>query len=320
MKLSSLAKLAVCGAGAVCGVGVLVDDLLVHRKFELPEALKTVFSGTDMSETRVMADELTAWLENYGYERVYITNKAGHKLTGYLMRPAEPSDIYVFCSHGYRCNAKREFCGFVQYYLKRGCNVLLVDHRAAGESEGTYIGFGYYESQDSLQWLDYLNDTYGKDISIIIHGVSMGSATVMLMSGNEALPENVRFIVADCGFTSAWDEFEVKLQAMKIPTWPLLPFVNAVNKRVAGYDFKTDTDAVAAVKKAKVPMLFVHGTADGFVPCDMVYQVYAACGSEYKDLMLVEGAQHAGSVVTDPLGYEAKLDEMMAKFVPQKAD
>lgn len=315
MKLSSLLKLGVFGAGAVCGAGVLVDDLLVHRKFELPEALKTFFSGTDMSETRVMADDLTAWLENYGYERLTLTNKDGLKLAGYLMRPAEPSDIYVFCSHGYRCNGKREFCGFVQYYLSRGCNVLIVDHRASGESEGTYIGFGYYEAQDSLQWLDYLNETYGKDISIIVHGVSMGSATVMLMSGSDDLPENVKLIIADCGFTSAWDEFEAKLDGMKIPRWPLLPLVNAVNRYVAGYDFKTDTDAVAAVKKARVPMLFVHGTADGFVPCDMVYDVYGACASEHKELLLVEGAQHAGSVVTDPVAYEAKLDEMIDKYV-----
>ncbi len=315
MKFSSLLKLGVFGAGAVCGAGVLVDDLLVHRKFELPEALKTVFSGTDMSETREMADDLTAWLENYGYERLTLTNKDGHKLAGYLMRPAEPSDIYVFCSHGYRCNGKREFCGFVQYYLNRGCNVLIVDHRASGESEGTYIGFGYYEAKDSIQWLEYLNETYGNDISIIVHGVSMGSATVMLMSGSEDLPENVKLIIADCGFTSAWDEFEAKLQSLKLPVWPVLPLVNEINKRVAGYDFKHDTDAVAAVKKAKVPMLFVHGTADGFVPCDMVYEVYAACGSEHKELLLVEGAQHAGSVVTDPLAYEAKLDEMIDRYV-----
>ena len=315
MKFSSLLKLGVFGAGAVCGAGVLIDDLLVHRKFELPEALKTFFSGTDMSETRVMADELTAWLENYGYERLTLENKDGLKLAGYLLRPAEPSNVYVFCSHGYRCNGKREFCGFVQYYLGRGFNVLLVDHRASGESEGDRIGFGYYESQDSLQWLEYLIATYGKDISIIVHGVSMGSATVMLMSGSEQLPDNVKLIVADCGFTSAWDEFEAKLDGMQIPKWPLLPLVNAVNKRISGYDFKTDTDAVAAVKKAKVPMLFVHGTADGFVPCDMVYEVYAACGSEHKELLLVEGAQHAGSVVTDPMGYEAKLDEMIDKYV-----
>lgn len=315
MKLSSLLKLGVFGAGAVCGAGVLVDNLLVRRAFELPEALKTVFSGTDMSETREMADDLTAWLENYGYERLTLTNRDGQKLAGYLMRPAEPSDIYVFCSHGYRCNGKREFCGFVQYYLKRGCNVLLVDHRASGESEGDIIGFGYYEAKDSIQWLDYLNETYGKDISIIVHGVSMGSATVMLMSGADDLPENVKLIIADCGFTSAWDEFEAKLQSLKLPVWPILPLVNEINKRIAGYDFKSDTDAVAAVKKAKVPMLFVHGTADGFVPCDMVYEVYAACGSENKELLLVEGAQHAGSVVTDPLSYEAKLDEMIDKFV-----
>ena len=193
--------------------------------------------------------------------------------------------------------------------------MFFVDHRAAGESQGTYIGFGFYEAKDSMQWLSFMKKTFGEDISLIVHGVSMGSATVMLMSGSADLPDNVKLIVADCGYTSAWDEFEYKLQGMKVPAWPLLPIVNRINKAVAGYDFKLDTDTVAAVRRAKVPMLFVHGTADTFVPRHMVYQVYDACASEHKELLLVEGADHAASFVTDQKAYEEKLDSMIDAFV-----
>ncbi|MDD7293067.1 MAG: alpha/beta hydrolase, partial [Clostridiaceae bacterium] len=252
------------------------------------------------------------WLEDYGYERYTINADDGTKLIGYLMRPEKPSKNFVFCSHGYRSEGRREFSGISQYYLSRGFNVFLVDHRASGESGGKYIGFGYYEAKDSIRWLEFLNKTFGEDISIVLHGVSMGSATVMLMGGDEALPENVRLIVADCGYTSAWDEFKYKLSAMKIPEKPLLPAVNAINIRKAGYDFR-DTSAVDAVKRAKVPFLFIHGGADNFVPTFMVYLLFDACASKLKEMMIVDGADHASSFVAGREQYEAKLDEMLEK-------
>ena len=112
MKIPKLLKVA-AAAGALFGANVLVDDLLVHRHFELPDSLKNFFSGGDMSQAREMADEYLRWLEDYGYEVYHMTNSVGLELTGYLMRAEKPSNIYVFCAHGYRCNGKREFRAFV---------------------------------------------------------------------------------------------------------------------------------------------------------------------------------------------------------------
>ena len=203
----------------------------------------------------------------------------------------------------------------MQYYLSRNINVFICDHRGAASSEGNIIGFGALESKDCIKWLNYLNDTFGSDIKLIIHGISMGSATVMLMTGDPNLPANVKFCVADCGFTSAWDEFTYKLGEMKVPAHPLVEIVNAFNKVYAGYDFKKDTSAIEAVRRAKIPMLFVHGAADAFVPTKMVYELYDACACPDKDILVVEGADHAASFITDQPAYEAKLDKFIEKFV-----
>ncbi|MDO4379902.1 MAG: alpha/beta hydrolase, partial [Clostridia bacterium] len=123
----------------------------------------------------------------------------------------------------------------------------------------------------------------------------------------------VKLIVADCGYTSAWDEFTYKLADLKIPEKPILPLVNALNNKKAGYDFKNDTNALESVKSARVPMLFIHGGADKFVPTFMVYLLFDACSHPIKDMMIVDGADHASSYVTNPEQYGAKIDEMLEK-------
>lgn len=247
------------------------------------------------------------------------TNADGNKLKGYLLKADKPSDVYVFASHGYRCWGKREFRLMTKFYHDLGFNVCIVDHQAHGESEGKYIGFGSHESRDGMQWLRFINDTFGSNIQIILHGVSMGCATVTLMSGNPDLPKNVKFTVADCGYTSPWAEFDYQLKNAHVPSSPLLDGANFFNKRIAKYDFKK-VDSVESVKHAQVPMLFIHGTKDDFVPTYMVNELYDACSSD-KDILLVEGAGHAESYPTDSAAYEAKVRSFIDKYitVPSKA-
>lgn len=314
-KIGKAAAAAALGAGAVCAlIPGVIDNLLVHRKWDLPESVKTLISGSDMTDLHKKGEYYEDWIAQYPSERFTRTTDDGVELVGWLLRPETPSDIYVFASHGYRSSGKHEFCAFAKYYIERGINVFVVDHRAAGESGGTYIGYGYFEAPDSIGWLHWLNDRFGSGIKLILHGVSMGSATVMLMSGRDDLPENVKLIVADCGYTSAWNEFAFKLRGMHVPEFPLLPAVSWLNKLRTGYDFR-DTSALDAVRKARVPMLFAHGTADAFVPFFMGEQVFEACGSAHKELLPIEGADHAASFLTDQPKYEAKLDEMIEKYV-----
>lgn len=316
MKKITKAVLGTAAAAATSYylVADLIDKLLIDRRYTVPQEFSDKVSGADISSLAEICEKNMKWLEGYGYEKYAITSDRGEKLAGYLMKPEKPSDIYVLGCHGYRSDGKKEFNAFAQYYLKKGINVFLIDHVAAGESEGKYISFDRYEYADALKWLTFMTETFGKDIKVIVHGVSMGAATVMMMSGAGNLSRNVKFIVSDCGYTSAWDEFEYKLKEMKIPTQPLLNTVNSINKHRAGFDFK-DTSALESVKKASVPMLFVHGGADVFVPTYMAYILYDACASEEKDLLIVDGADHAQSFLDGQEQYEAKLDEFIEKFI-----
>ena len=136
----------------------------------------------------------------------------------------------------------------------------------------------------------------------------------MMMSGNPDLPKNVKFTVADCGYTSPWAEFDYQLKNAHVPTSPLLDGANFFNKHIAKYDFKK-VDAVESVSHAQVPMLFIHGTKDDFVPTYMVHELYDACSTD-KDLLLVEGAGHAESYPTDSAAYEAKVKSLSISISP----
>ncbi len=315
MKTKTKLILGTVGAlAASYGVCTLMDEMLFNKKLIMPAEINAKFSGCDMSHLGELLANNLKWLEEYGYEKHYITSDRGEKLTGYLMRAKEPSDIYVFGAHGYRSYGKKEFCGFAQYYLGRGINVFFPDHIASGESEGTHCTFGYYEREDCMKWLTYMTETFGTDIKIILHGISMGSATVCMMSGRSDLPDNVKFTVADCGFTTAKALFASKMKALGIPDIGLLKGVNFVHRINHGFDFR-EVAPVESVKSAKVPMLFVHGKEDNLVPSYMAGELFESCGSEYKDILIVENADHAQAHVDGKQDYENKIDEFIEKFI-----
>ena len=259
-------------------------------------------------------DERKEWFYNYTFEEHELLSDKGERLRGYLISADKPSDIYVFGVHGYRGNGKREFCYMAKFYHDKGYNVFVVDHQAAGESEGKYITFGYEEHKNCMKWLGYVLDTFGRDIQIILHGVSMGSATAMLMTGDENLPDNIKFTVADCGYTSQWNQFAHNISGTGAIAPVLISFLNAYNKAILGFGFK-DVSPIDAVKKAKIPMLFIHGEADDFVPCFMIHELYDACASEVKDKLVIPRAGHALSYVIDSAAYEAKVSEFTDRFI-----
>lgn len=232
------------------------------------------------------------------------------------MIPAEKhSDVFVFCSHGYRSDGNGEYDIMAKFYHDLGYNVFIIDHYAHGESDGKYIGFGYHESQACLEWINWMIEKFGNGIQIILQGISMGSATVMMMSGDESLPENVKFTVADCGFTTAKAEFEYDFKYFfHIPAHAIINSANMFNKKINGFEFE-DVSPLESVAKTKVPILFIHGDSDDFVPTYMVHQLYAACTSEDKDLLLVKGAGHGESYKIDSFSYESKVKSFAEKFI-----
>ena len=207
----------------------------------------------------------------------------------------------------------------MEFLHKQGYNLLLCDQRAHGASQGRFLTFGVRERCDVLSWVTYLAQRLGPEHPMYLSGMSMGATTVLMASCFE-FPANVRGIVADCGFTSPWDIMKSVLHARCkwLPAAPLLLALNVFSTLLGGFSLRecSTTGAVAAAA-AKYPILFIHGKADDFVPTRMSQEAYDACASE-KRLVLIDGAAHAKSYITDPARVQSALEDFFENHLPKE--
>ncbi|MCD7836774.1 MAG: alpha/beta hydrolase [Lachnospiraceae bacterium] len=228
------------------------------------------------------------FLENVEEQSVYIISGDGLRLNGGYYAN-EGSHDWVIVIHGYRSNHTR-VTHYSQRYYEEGFQVLSPDLRACGESEGDFVGMGWLDRNDILCWIDWVLEQ-DSEARIVLHGVSMGAATVMMTSGEET-PEAVKVFVEDCGYTSVWDIFssELKLR-FGLPEFPIMYFANINAGLRAGYKFD-EASALEQVSKCDKPMLFIHGTLDDFVPFEMHDILYEEKPGDNKDKIIAEGAGH----------------------------
>lgn len=231
-----------------------------------------------------------AFYENVPEQTVSLTSSDGLKLNAaYYEQDCHKWAIVI---HGYR-SSHYGVLNYAQRYYDAGYQVLAPDLRACGDSEGEFVGMGWPDRLDILQWIDWIlaKDT---DAKIILHGISMGAATVMMTSG-EATPDAVVAFVEDCGYTSVWDIFssELKLR-FHLPSIPVLNVADMIAQLRAGYSF-VNASALDQVAKCEKPMLFIHGDQDNFVPYSMLQPLYDAKPGTNKQLLTVEGAGHGAS-------------------------
>lgn len=213
--------------------------------------------------------------------------------------------------HGYHSSCLTDFSGGSRMSLDMGHNLLLVDQRAHGKSEGNTIGFGVQERQDCLRWIEYAIERFGSDVKILLYGVSMGGATVLMASGLD-LPENVKGIVADCPYTSVKDIICRVGEKKGLPGWLSWPLVRIAAKVYGGFDI-AETDAVEAVKAAKVPILIIHGEDDNFVPCEM--SDIAVHNPELVTRVTVPGADHGVSYLVNEELYRKTVANFVNKVL-----
>ncbi|MBO4869844.1 MAG: alpha/beta hydrolase [Clostridia bacterium] len=228
-------------------------------------------------------------LLSYEYDTIQLISRDGLKLNGRYYHAKASRGITVIMMHGYNNNWFYQFGYDALYYLEHGCDVLLPDQRACGESEGKYITFGVYESEDCADWCYRVNEEYSPSY-IILHGISLGGATVCCAAG-EKMPGNVAGIIEDCGFTSPYEQFVHNLKPMKLPPALVLPVTEMLCRMKAGFGFRQKC-AVDEIKKNKLPLLVIHGAEDTFVPTWMGKKIYEAAECD-KELLLVDGADHA---------------------------
>lgn len=221
----------------------------------------------------------------------------------YEYAPDAPIEILF---HGYKGNAERDLSGAIERCFSLGRSAVLADQRAAGDSEGHVISFGINECRDCLVWIDRVIERFGSDVSLVIGGVSMGAATVIMASA-EDLPSNVKYAVADCSYTHPRDIIKKAIKEMGLPPKLLYPFVR-LGARLFGRFSLESNSPITAAGKSRIPVIFLHGEADDFVPCGMSQSLFEACASQ-KKLVTVPNADHGLAYPADKMGYVAALKE-----------
>ena len=267
-----------------------------------------LFRFPDTEQYAPFLEETTAMVKAalaIPYEDVWIRSSDGLRLHGkcYTSTPGAPVQIMF---HGYKSGAERDFCGGLQVAVKGGFNVLLVDQRAHGKSEGRRLTFGIKERYDCLAWINYAVERFGKETQIFLYGMSMGAAT-MLMAGGLELPDNVVGIIADCGYTSPAAIIKKALRDQHCPVFPVYYLTRLGGMLFGGFDIES-ASAVDALTHCKTPVLFIHGGDDRFVPCEMGQENYDRCAAENKSFLVVPGAGHGLSYMIDRQAYIYTLD------------
>ena len=255
-------------------------------------------------------------LDTTEYEKAEIKSFDGLTLRGrfYTFTGAKATVIFF---HGYRSSPLIEFTASFNFYKNNNMNVLLVHQRAHGESDGEYVTYGVKERKDVFSWIDFVKDRLGEDAPILLSGVSMGSATI-LMGAGLGYPKNVIGLIADCGFTSPYEIIKHVVKThIKIPFRPLIYTVNFLCNKLAGFDLR-EYSTVEGIKNCDIPILFVHGNADDFVPPSMTKANFDAYQGP-KQLLLVDGAGHGYSYLINKMEYQKKIEEFILKTLDENA-
>ena len=247
------------------------------------------------------------WAETIENKKVEVIAKDGIILRGTEYIIDEHSDKWAIVLHGYHSNPD-SVLSIGMHFSEKGYNVLIPSMRASNDSEGQYIGMGWLDKDDLQCWINLIIEQ-NDNAEIILHGSSMGAATVLMASGDE-LPSNVKAIIEDSGYTSVWDIFASEAKArFNLPTFPILNMFELVANIRAKYDIK-EASAVEQVKKSNVPILFIHGDSDDFVPEYMCEELYEAANCR-KDKLIIHNAGHTESRYKEPDTYYNKIFDFL---------
>lgn len=251
------------------------------------------------------------FLKDHNALDVYTQSYDGLKLHA-MWVPAENPRGTILFAHGYRSSKLVDFSLVFNLYYNLGMNILVPDQRAHGESEGKLITFGVKENRDMQSWIAFHNEKFGS-FPIVLSGLSMGAATMLYLADKD-LPDNVRGIIADCGFTSPRDILaSVYRSVIHLPAGPTLWTAELFARIFGGFSFNQE-DTRRSLKNSKLPVFLIHGMDDDFVPCEMTKQGYDACTGP-KEILLVEGAEHGVSFLVEREKYTNMVKEFLDKIL-----
>jgi uncharacterized protein len=304
-----LAVAAGITAAAAAGLAATLINAAIVRK---PPASDAAPDDSDLvaATTAAAQREGRAWMAATPHQRWTVTAHDGTQLTGYYFPAPRPARRTVILIHGHRADASL-MGTFARDYRARGFNVFMADNRAHGASGGRYVGMGWLDHLDYLRWISRLTGAVGPDAAIVLHGLSMGGATALLLSGSPDLPPQVRAVISDCSFSSAYAEFAYHLRARHLPARLILPLASQMCRMLAGYRIR-QASPLDAIARAAVPVLLIHGGADTYNPTAMARELHAA--QPRADLWIVPGADHVMSYFTDPGAYRERVEQFLRRL------
>lgn len=289
----------------LCGLTLLFSAVTYYITFYTPHksqlSVYNIPKGPQYKQNREVMHRLIDEMNKRPYERVFTKSRDGLLLSGRYYEVAVGAPLAI-CFHGYRGSAVRDFCGGAVISLEAGYNTLVIDERGHGESGGHTITFGVKEKYDVLSWVDYAVSRFGKDLRIVLCGISMGASTVLLASALP-LPENVVGITADCPYSSPRAIICKVCKDAHLPPFLVYPFISFGALLLGRFRLNRD-DVTSAVSCASLPILLIHGEDDRLVPCEMAKRIRDA-NPLYIDLNLFEGAGHGISYMKDYERYRA---------------
>ena len=303
------------GAGLAAGITGIASAILFSKTLPRPKGvdesiIEEFADSAKMAEYAKKMEHIGVWAENVSKEDINIKARDGIKLHAFYIPAETPSKKLLILHHGYTSKAM-DNASHAKFFHDMGYEVLLLDLRAHGESGGDYVGFGILDRFDTLKWIEYAHERFGEDIKIVLHGTSMGATTVLMALGLEKVQSSVSAVVADCAFTSPAEIFShVMKKNYHIPlTSPIINMEGLYSKSVVGYRID-EYSTLDALKNNEVPVLFVHGKEDKFVPTYMTEQNYNACTSR-KQLLMVDNAGHGSSIFEAPELYQDTEKEFL---------
>lgn len=283
-----------------------VNKLLIKTKKKLFERKE---SGKEESEDKKrIKEERRRWFES-SQKDVYTTSSDNFKLHAHFIN--NNSNVFVIIVHPYEARGSY-MKYFAQKFYNMGFNILAIDLRTHGESEGKIYSLGYLERLDVLAWIRYINDNYS-NAEIILYGISMGANAVMMCSC-ESSSYNVKVIIEDAGFTNAYEQLKRRLDiAYKFSFLPIIEFTSLMTKIRLGFSFK-DIDVQKRISKSMIPILFIHGDKDELVDYNMVNKLYESCSSQ-KEKLIIKNGKHISAVFNDEELYWNTIYDFINKYI-----
>ena len=290
------------GLTAGIGAAILFNKTLPRPKGVDESIIDEFADRAKMEEYKVRMAPVGEWMERQTWEHVALRARDGLRLHALFLAAEKPTDKLAIFHHGFTSHAV-DNASHAKFFHEQGYEVLLLDLRAHGESEGEYVGFGILDRFDTLEWVRWGRARFGTDVKIVLHGTSMGGATVLMALGLPEIQETVSAVIADCAYTSPADIFSSVIQKdYHLPPAPIIKLTSARAQKAAGYRFD-EYSTLDALKNNRVPVLFVHGKEDKFVPTWMSRKNYEACPGK-KQILLVDNAGHGSSVFENQPLYE----------------